>query len=51
MVTEILQSFPSYFFNILLVEPGTMMYIAGGVIIAALLVGYYLYSETKKSNR
>jgi hypothetical protein len=51
MVTQILHSNPFHYFNILLVEPGTMMYIAGGVILAALLVGYYLYSETKKSNR
>lgn len=35
----------------LFAEPGTMLLIAGGVLLAALMVGYYLYTESKKESK
>jgi hypothetical protein len=48
MSAAILRVFPLNFGTFLFVEPGTMLLIAGGVLLAALLVGYYLYNESKK---
>lgn len=43
--------FPSFGFGtFLFVEPGTMLMIAGGVLLAAIMVGYYLYTESKKES-
>ncbi len=51
MNATILQAFPSKFGAFLFVEPGTMLLIAGGVLLAALFVGFYLYNESKKESK
>jgi len=50
MNASFLHIFPLKIGTLLFVEPGTMLMIAGGVLLAALLVGYYLYSESKKES-
>lgn len=50
MNASILHIFPLKIGTLLFVEPGTMLMIAGGVLLAALLVGFYLYSESKKES-
>jgi hypothetical protein len=51
MIATILHVFPSKFGTFLFAEPGTMLLIAGGVLLAAVFVGYYLYSESKKESK
>ncbi len=38
------------FGTLLFAEPGTMLIIAGGVLLAALLVGIYLYNDSKRES-
>jgi hypothetical protein len=51
MNASILHIFPLKIGTLLFVEPGTMLLIAGGVLLAALLVGYYLYTDSKRESK
>jgi hypothetical protein len=42
---------PIHFGTLLFVEPGTMLMIAGVVVLAALAMGYYLYTESKRESK
>lgn len=50
MNAPILHVLPYQLGTFLFVEPGTMLMIAGGVLLAALMVGYYLYTDSKKES-
>jgi hypothetical protein len=50
MNASTLHAFFLNFGTFLFAEPGTMLLIAGGVLLAALMVGFYLYNESKKES-
>ncbi len=51
MNVPILHIFPGNIVHLLMADPETMLLIAGFVLLAALAVGYFLYTDSKRTSK